>query len=220
LVLLSLAVLSLFIVSSSAATTISVRGHSNYGQGGPGEQLGSLETLSLPDGTILTAQAECPTAGPDSNGNCDLMFIYVIKSLGSSVSSLTVSFTGLSNFEFNTNSVGILGIDDANNTPMSSLPGIDSLGNASIDATGSVGNVSFNITNPFVGLNFFFTDSASTQVCNFGTDDNQVFDCSDLDLTLAQIPTPNGVTSTPEPGTALLTVSGLLGIWLVLRRGR
>ena len=235
LVILTLAVVSLLVASSSSATTISVRGHSNYGQGGPTEQIGASQLLTLSDGTTLTAQAECPTAGPaNDNGVCDLMFVYTIKSLGSSTSSLTVSFTGLANFNFNgsalqsasdfngstygnfgdTTPYGFLGTDDPNS---SALPGLDPLSITSTGtATGGPGSISFTIANPQVGLSFFFIDTASTQVCNFG----DVFDCSDLQADLASIPAPQGTAATPEPGTAVLLFAGLLGLAFIFKRGR
>ena len=235
LVILTLAVVSLLVASSSSATTISVRGHSNYGQGGPTEQIGASQLLTLSDGTTLTAQAECPTAGPaNDNGVCDLMFVYTIKSLGSSTSSLTVSFAGLANFNFNgsalqsasdfngstygnfgdTTPYGFLGTDDPN---VSALPGLDPLSITSTGtATGGPGSISFTITNPQVGLSFFFIDTASTQVCNFG----DVTDCTDLQADLASIPAPRGTTSTPEPGSGLLVLSGALGAFLIFKRFR
>lgn len=234
LVILTLAVVSLLVASSSSATTISVRGHSNYGQGGPTEEIGTSQLLTLSDGTTLSAQAECPTSGPaNGNGVCDLMFVYTIQSLGSSTSSLTVSFTGLTNFNFNGSALqsasdfngstygnfgdatpyGFLGTDD---NP-SSLPGLDPLSITSTGtATGGPGSISFTIANPQVGLSFFFIDTASTQVCDFG----DVTECTDLQADLASIPAPQGTAATPEPGTAVLLFAGLLGLAFMFKRSR
>lgn len=214
-----------------SATTISVRGHSNYGLGGPGEQLAS-QSFTLPDGTVISGLTECPTAGPDANGQCDLMFIYTIDSLGSSGSNLAIDFSGLSNFDFNgsatfspfnTATTGILGIDDAGATPMSSLPGINAtllaLNGTSIDATGGLGNVNFSITNPFVGLSFFFIDTANTQICPL--DETGFPDCTAPNLSLAAVPAPTSTsTVTPEPGSGLLVLTGLFAGALLLKRAR
>jgi hypothetical protein len=235
-IFLLLLVLALSLTPLTSATTISVRGHSNYGQGGPSEQIGATQVLTLSDGTVLNAQAECPTGGPAANGNgiCDLMFVYTITSLGSSASNLTVSFSGLSNFNFNGQALqgaldfngvtygntfdfapyGFLGTDAPN---VSSLPGLDPLAiTATGSATGGPGSISFTITNAQVGLSFFFIDTATTQVCDFG----DTFDCSDLNPDLASIPLPQGTASTPEPASALLLLTGLGVTALAFKRNR